>query len=46
MVGAGGRYVEGGQFLMLAALVLVALLVVAGLAAYIGYLTPNPKDHI
>jgi hypothetical protein len=31
---------------MLAALVAVALLAIAGLAAYIVYLTPNPKDHI
>lgn len=31
---------------MLPALIAVALLVVVGLAAYIGYLTPNPKDHI
>jgi hypothetical protein len=31
---------------MLAALVTIALLMVVGLAVYIGYLTPNPKDHI
>jgi hypothetical protein len=31
---------------MLAALVAVALLFIAGLAAYMVYLTPNPKDHI
>jgi hypothetical protein len=31
---------------MLVALVTAVLLVVAGLAAYIVYLTPNPKDHI
>jgi hypothetical protein len=31
---------------MLAAFVLVALLLVGGLAAYILYLTPNPKDPI
>jgi hypothetical protein len=34
------------SFLMLAALVTVALLLVVGLAAYILYLTPNPKDPI
>lgn len=33
-------------FDMLAALVSVALLLVVGLAAYIFYLTPNPKDPI
>jgi hypothetical protein len=31
---------------MLAALVTVALLLVVGLAAYVLYLTPNPKDPI
>lgn len=31
---------------MLAAFVLVAVLLVGGLAAYILYLTPNPKDPI
>jgi hypothetical protein len=31
---------------MLAAFVLAALLAVFGLAAYILYLTPNPKDPI
>jgi hypothetical protein len=31
---------------MLAAFVLVALLAVVGLAAYILYLTTNPKDPI
>jgi hypothetical protein len=31
---------------MLVSLVAVALLFIAGLAAYIAYLTPNPKDHI
>jgi hypothetical protein len=31
---------------MLAALVSAVLLVIVGLAAYIIYLTPNPKDHI
>ena len=39
-------HVEGGQFLMLAALVTVAFLLVVGIAAYILYLTPNPKDQI
>jgi hypothetical protein len=34
------------SFIMLAVLVSVVLLVIAGLAAYIVYLTPNPKDHI
>ena len=34
------------RFLMLAACVLVSLLLVGGLAAYILYLTPNPKDPI
>ena len=31
---------------MLAALVTVAFLFVVGIAAYILYLTPNPKDQI
>jgi hypothetical protein len=38
--------VEEGSFFMLVTLVTVALLTIAALAAYIGYLTPNPKDHI
>jgi hypothetical protein len=31
---------------MLAVLVFIALLLIVGLAGYIMYLTPNPKDPI
>ena len=45
-VSAERRTSREDSLLMLAAFVLAALLSVVGLAAYIFYLTPNPKDPI